>query len=73
MEELIYSHRLKEPTVIKQVVERKEVKNTVETGTMLGVALAVVISYVKWNSIGWAILHGALNWVYVIYFAIRYL
>lgn len=73
VEELIYSQRLKEPTVIQQVVERKEVKNTVETGTMLGVALAVVISYVKWNSIGWAILHGALNWVYVIYFAIRYL
>jgi transcriptional regulator with XRE-family HTH domain len=73
VEELIYSQRLKEPTVIKQVVERKEVKDTVETGTMLGVALAVVISYVKWNSIGWAILHGALNWVYVIYFAIRYL
>ncbi len=73
VEELIYGQRLKEPTVIRQVVERKEVKNTVETGTMLGVALAVVISYVKWNSIGWAILHGALNWVYVIYFAIRYL
>ena len=73
VEELIYSQRLKEPTVIKQVVERKEVRDTVETGTMLGVALAVVISYVKWNSIGWAILHGALNWVYVIYFAIRYL
>ena len=73
VEELIYGQRLKEPTVIRQVVERKDVKNTVETGTMLGVALAVVISYVKWNSIGWAILHGALNWVYVIYFAIRYL
>ncbi len=73
VEELIYSHRLKEPTVIRQVVERKEVKNTVETGTMLGVALAVVISYVKWNSIGWAILHGALNWIYVIYYAVKYL
>lgn len=73
VEELIYSHRLKEPTVIRQVVERKEVKNTVETGTMLGVALAIVISYVKWNSIGWAILHGALNWIYVIYYAVKYL
>jgi len=73
VEELIYSHRLKEPTVIQQVVERKEVKTTVETGTMLGVALAVVISYVKWNSIGWAILHGMLNWIYVIYYAVKYL
>ena len=48
-------------------------KTTVETGTMLGVALAVVISYVKWNSIGWAILHGMLNWIYVIYYAVKYL
>lgn len=38
----------------------------------LGVVLAVVISYVKWKSIGWAILHGALNWVYVLYYIIKY-
>ena len=39
----------------------------------LGAVLAVVISYAKWQSIGWAILHGTLNWAYVIYYAIRYL
>lgn len=38
----------------------------------LGAILAVVISYVKWGSIGWAILHGALNWFYVLYYIIRY-
>jgi uncharacterized membrane protein YjjB (DUF3815 family) len=31
-----------------------------------------VLSYVKWKSIGWAILHGCLGWVYIIYYAIRY-
>jgi len=32
----------------------------------------VVISYVKWESIGWAILHGILNWFYVLYYIIKY-
>ena len=38
----------------------------------LGAVLAVVISYSKWGSIGWAILHGILNWAYVLYYIIRY-
>jgi hypothetical protein len=37
-----------------------------------GCALAMVLSYAKWHSILWAILHGVFNWFYVIYFAIRY-
>ena len=37
---------------------------------MFGVVLATVISYVNWQSIGWAILHGLLNWFYVVYFII---
>ena len=32
----------------------------------LGIALAAVISYTNWHSIPWAILHGFLNWIYVI-------
>lgn len=39
---------------------------------MLGMVLATVVSYVNWKSIGWAILHGLLNWVYIIYYIIRY-
>lgn len=39
---------------------------------MLGMALAMVISYVKWKSIGWAIVHGMLNWGYILYYIIRY-
>lgn len=38
----------------------------------LGAVLAMVVSYVRWKSIGWAILHGLLNWGYVLYYIIRY-
>lgn len=41
-----------------------------ERFVMLGAALAMVISYVNWHSVGWAILHGLLNWAYVLYFVI---
>lgn len=39
-------------------------------GISMGVALAIVLSYVKWHSILWAIAHGFLSWLYVIYYAI---
>lgn len=32
-----------------------------------GSSLAIVLSYVKNSSIFWAIVHGILSWVYVIY------
>ncbi|MBE6940819.1 MAG: helix-turn-helix transcriptional regulator [Ruminococcaceae bacterium] len=38
----------------------------------MGMVLAMLLSYAKWGSIGWAILHGALNWIYVIYYIIKY-
>ena len=44
------------------------VQKTVKTGISFGSALAMVISYTTWNSIGWAIFHGLLSWLYVIYF-----
>ena len=34
------------------------VEKTVKTGIGFGSALAIVISYVTWKSIGWAIFHG---------------
>ena len=46
--------------------------NTVKSGITFGCALAMVISYVNWHSIGLAIFHGLLSWGYVIYFVIRY-
>ena len=44
------------------------VQKTVKTGISFGSALAMVISYTTWHSIGWAIFHGLLSWLYVIYF-----
>jgi hypothetical protein len=35
--------------------------------TAIGVAVAVQISWSINESIGWAIFHGFLNWIYVIY------
>lgn len=46
----------------------KIVSKNVERGISFGSALAIVISYTTWKSIGWAIVHGALGWVYVVYF-----
>lgn len=51
---------------------QKIVSKTVKTGISFGSALAMVISYSAWHSIGWAILHGIFGWFYVIYYIIRY-
>ena len=48
------------------------VKKTVKSGITFGSALAMVISYTAWQSIGWAIFHGLLSWAYVLYYIIRY-
>ena len=47
-------------------------QTTVKTGITFGSALAMVISYTTWHSVGWAIFHGLLSWAYVIYYVIRY-
>ena len=52
--------------------KKTNVTKTVKAGVSFGSALAMVISYVNWHSIGWAIFHGILGWVYVIYYAIKY-
>lgn len=48
------------------------VHKTVKSGITFGSALAMVISYTTWHSVGWAIIHGLMSWVYVIYFMLRY-
>ncbi len=52
--------------------EHSGVKRGVRAGITFGSALAMVISYTTWRSVLWAIIHGLLSWVYVIYFVIRY-
>lgn len=53
-------------------MENNTVQKTVKEGISFGTALAMVISFVTWRSVGWAILHGLLSWAYVIYFLIKY-
>ena len=50
----------------------KTVEKTVKTGISFGSALAMIISYTAYKSIGWAIVHGVLSWIYMIYYIIRY-
>jgi hypothetical protein len=45
---------------------------TTKAGIGFGSALAMVISYVHWHDVGWAIVHGILSWFYVIYHLLRY-
>lgn len=47
-------------------------QKTAQDCVNMGAILAAVISYVKWQSIGWAILHGTLGWIYVLYYIIKY-
>ena len=71
VEEIIYGQ--KKNIIADNVnINQKSVKVGSQTGIGFGVALAMVISYVKWGSIFWAIVHGALNWAYVIYYVIKY-
>ena len=71
IEELIYGTKSRSvTTVVQQVVGPPA--QTVKKGLGFGAALAMVISYVNWHSIGWAILHGLCNWFYVLYFLIKY-
>lgn len=42
-----------------------------KAGIGFGTALAITISWSAHKSILWAILHGLLSWIYVIYYAIR--
>ncbi len=52
--------------------KKNVVGKSVKSGITFGSALAMVISYVNWHSVGWAIIHGLMSWVYVIYYIIRY-
>lgn len=69
VEMLIYG---KSETQGSNVIVKKTVKKGIDSSAALGIALAVVISYTKWQSVGWAIFHGFLNWAYVIYYIIKY-
>ena len=47
-------------------------KKAAKNGITFGTCLDMVISYTSWHSVGWAIFHGLLSWLYVIYFVVSY-
>ncbi|MDF2519486.1 MAG: hypothetical protein K0R84_114 [Clostridia bacterium] len=44
----------------------------IKNGVGFGACLAMVISFTMWKSVFWAILHGLLGWIYVVYYLIKY-
>lgn len=54
--------RVREPAVVWT-------KQVVKTGASFGSALAIAISWSVHKSLLWAIIHGILSWVYVVYYA----
>lgn len=57
-----------EPVARERVVYRT--REVVKTGVGFGSALAITISWSVHKSLLWAIIHGILSWIYVIYYAI---
>jgi len=55
-----------------KVGDRKQVKytNVVTKGVSFGSALAIAISWSIHKSILWAIIHGLLSWLYVLYYVL---
>ena len=49
---------------------RTWVQTGARTGLSMGSALAIVISWSLHQSIVWAIIHGFLGWLYVVWYAI---
>lgn len=54
------------------MANNKVITKTVQSGISFGSALAMVISYTSWKSIGWAVFHGLCSWGYVIYYILKY-
>lgn len=64
-----------EPVPMARLAREESVRMAVNThevakhGIGFGTALAIAISWSVNKSILWAIIHGILSWVYVVYFA----
>lgn len=46
--------------------------NANNTLNLAGMVWAGILSWAKWHSLGWAIVHTLFGWFYVIYYFIRY-
>ncbi|NUQ82448.1 MAG: hypothetical protein HUU10_12620 [Bacteroidetes bacterium] len=52
---------------MEQQTTSSRITSTVRSGIGFGSALAIAISWYKNQSVLWAIFHGLLSWIYVIY------
>ena len=41
-------------------------------GIGIGGVIAIILSWMKWHSILWCIIHGLFGWFYVLYYWIQY-
>jgi hypothetical protein len=57
-----------EPVTRERVVVKT--REVVKQGVGFGSALAIAISWSVNKSLLWAIIHGILSWIYVVYYAI---
>lgn len=55
--------------VFGQEISRSTTQTITQSGIGLGCVIAVVTSWDRNKSILWALIHGILGWLYVIYFA----
>lgn len=56
-----------EPVARERVIVKT--REVVKSGVSFGSALAIAISWSIHQSLLWAIVHGILSWLYVIYYA----
>ncbi|WP_312789065.1 hypothetical protein [Sphingobacterium sp.] len=55
--------------VFGQEISKSTTQTITQSGVGLGSVIAIVTSWDRNKSILWALLHGILGWLYVIYFA----
>jgi len=55
--------------VFGQEISKSTTQTITQSGVGIGSVIAIVTSWDRNKSILWALLHGILGWLYVIYFA----
>jgi hypothetical protein len=48
----------------------EKTRTSASSGISLGAAIAACVSWSQYHSLLWAIIHGILGWLYVIYYAL---
>ena len=64
------SHSVGQPSSSENSVANNNGATVIRHGISFGSALAIAISWSVNKSIFWAVIHGMLSWLYVIYYAL---